>query len=181
MVYGSDEEASMKRNRDVEVLRALAIMYMLIYHYGMSITGISKTDTSTILIESFGQFALIGFFILSGFGSYCSFSRQESNGTILYGSYIKRRLKAVIPLYYFWMVLALLFTSTVGFLSRENFKYVIEAFLLVQNFDFNNEINGVTWTLAVLTQLYFIAFPVYIVVKRYGIKSVGIIFIIVIL
>lgn len=168
----------MRRNKDIEVIRAIAILYMLIYHFAMSITGIPKTNNLDIFIESFGQFALIGFFVLSGFGTYISFWTKESrNKEITFSEYIKHRLKAILPQYYFSLGFILLLTFGIGYLNFDNLKYVIQSIILVQNFDPANGINGVTWTLAVLMQLCLIAIPLYRLVKKYGLKIYLILFI----
>lgn len=45
--------------------------------------------------------------------------------------------------------------------SKEGVGKILESIFLLQNYDKNNAINGVTGTIAVLFQLYFIAIPLY--------------------
>lgn len=165
----------MKRNKNIEVLRALAISYMLLYHYMQSVPGIVTNNEKGIWVESLGQFALIGFFVLSGFGTYLSFYHMEENGgKPRFVPYIKRRIGAIIPQYYFCMAFVLLLTTGIGYLSRNHVWHILESLFLLQNFDVNNGINGVTWTIGVLFQLYLIAIPLYNCVKKYGFLSWGI-------
>lgn len=164
----------MERNKNIEALRAIAISYMLLYHYSNSITGIVTGNNSFLLVDSFGQFALVGFFVLSGFGTYLSFQRLELNGEIKFMPYMKRRLRAILPQYYFCVGVILLFTTSVSYLSTSHLYHVLESLFLVQNYDINNAINGVTWTLAVLFQLYLVSIPLYKLSKKYGFWSWGI-------
>lgn len=163
------------RLQNIEVLRAFAIIYMLLYHYANSITGFVKNYTTTLLVESLGQFALIGFFVLSGFGIYLSFQRLETDGKELrFIPFIKKRLRALIPQYYFCIGTFLLLTTGIGYLSKNHIFHIIESLLLIQNFDIANSINGVTWTIAVLFQLYLISILLYRLVKKYGLWAWGI-------
>lgn len=161
----------MERNKNIEVLRALAIGYIVLYHYANSITGIVTSRRDALFVESLGQFGLITFFVLSGFGTYLSFENYNPSerGYNFYG-FIKRRLKAIIPQYYFCIGILLLTTGIV-FLNKGCLHYVIETLLLIQNYDIYNGINGVTWTVAVLFQLYFLAIPLYYFVKKSGFWS----------
>lgn len=159
----------MARNRNIEVLRAFAIIYMLLYHYASSITGLVKSYKGSLFIESLGQFALIGFFVLSGFGLYLSFERLETSGKpIQFLPFIKRRLRSLLPQYYLCIGIVLLLTTGIGYLSISHVFHIIQSLFLVQNFAPGNGINGVTWTIAVLFQLYLISIPLYYLVKKYG-------------
>ena len=141
----------MARNRNIEVLRAFAIIYMLLYHYASSITGLVKSYKGSLFIESLGQFALIGFFVLSGFGLYLSFERLETSGKpIQFLPFIKRRLRSLLPQYYLCIGIVLLLTTGIGYLSISHVFHIIQSLFLVQNFAPGNGINGVTWTIAVL-------------------------------
>ena len=52
----------MKRNLNIEMIRAIAILYVLLYHFMVSIPTINTGEgMSSLYIESFGQFALIVF------------------------------------------------------------------------------------------------------------------------
>lgn len=154
----------MERNKNIEMFRAMLILYMLFYHYMVSIPQIGLPY---LLKESFGQFALIGFFVLSGYGTYCFFISKGE--TASFTAYIKRRLSAVLPQYYFCIFIILLLTPQVALWSGKGLLKILESVLLVQNFDTSNGINGVTWTIAVLFQLYLIAMPLYKLLRKYGV------------
>lgn len=159
----------MKRNLNIEMIRALAIIYMLLYHFMVSIPQINTDISTAIIIESFGQFAMICFFVLSGYGTFCLFTKTEVEGKISFSKYIKRRLYAILPQYYLCIIFLLLTTGRVTLWSKDGWIKIAESFLLLQNFDNNNGINGVTWTIAVLFQLYLIAIPLYRLLRKYKI------------
>ena len=154
----------MGRNKNIEMLRAVLILYMLLYHYRVSIPQI---DLPYLFKESFGQFALIGFFVLSGYGTYCYFHSKGESAR--FTVYIKRRLLAILPQYYFSIFMILLLTSQVALWSGKGLIKILESVLLLQNFDTTNGINGVTWTIAVLFQLYLIAMPLYKLLQKLGV------------
>lgn len=168
----------MKRNLNIEMIRALAIIYMLLYHFMVSMPEINAGAEQAVIIESFGQFALIGFFVLSGYGTFCLFSKMEKVGEVSFNKYVKRRLFSILPQYYLCILFLLLTTWRTSLWSREGCVKIVESFLLLQNFDNSNGVNGVTWTIAVLFQLYLIAIPLYKLLRKY---RVGIWFVIAII
>lgn len=154
----------MERNKNIEMFRGILILYMLIYHYMVSIPQVTLPY---LIKESFGQYALIGFFVLSGYGTYCYFSSNSE--TIHFITYIKRRLLSILPQYYFSIFLILVLTSQIILWSGKGLVKILENIFLLQNFDTTNNINGVTWTIAVLFQLYLIALPLYKLLQKYGV------------
>lgn len=154
----------MARNKNVEMFRAILILYMLVYHYMVSIPQVTLPY---LFKESFGQFALIGFFVLSGYGTYCYFSSKGES--IHFITYIKRRLFAILPQYYLSIFFLLMLTSRITLLSGKGLVKILENAFLIQNFDNASGINGVTWTIAVLFQLYLIALPLYKLLRKYGV------------
>lgn len=160
----------MDRNKNVEAVRGGAILCMVIYHYFSGITGFSMSQTTTVIVEAVGQFALISFFVISGFGTYMYFSfMEEKNKPISIVYYLKKRIVRIIPQYYFCLFIIVFFGSGIGYLSLSNIKYLLESLFLLQNFDPYNYINGVTWTIAVLFQLYVFSKFIYRGIKMYGI------------
>lgn len=110
--------------------------------------------------------------MISGFGIYSLFDKMEKNNEkISFIKFIKKRLKNTLIPYYICIVIILLFTPGIAFFNTTGIKYVFESIFMIQNFDIHNSINGVTWTLATLTQLYIISIPLYKIIKKYGIKG----------
>lgn len=163
----------MERNKNIEAIRGIAILMMLFYHYTRIIKGIIQTPFGSIVDEAICQTALISFFVISGFGTFLSLefkiNRGEAIGVV---DYIRKRAASIMPQYYFCIGVILLTTGT-GYLTVANFKAILAYILYVQNIfpSVSGDINGVTWTIAVMMQFYLIAVPLYKLVKRFGLKT----------
>lgn len=161
------------RNKNVESLRAIAILLLLFYHFTVSLS-VFKTNFSVMVNEAFCQFAMVTFFMISGYGTFLHYQRREANGeTIRILDYIKRRFLKIAPAYYFSLLFLVLFTSSGVFLSRGGMKSILVYGLLLQNLfpAMSGDINGVTWTIALFMQFYLVSYPMYKVVKAFGGKS----------
>ena len=159
----------MERNKNIEAMRGIAMLGMLIYHYSISISGFKLGYEMQMLRELLGQISLISFFVLSGFGTYMYFFREEENGKkFTVGNYVKKRLKKLLPPYYICIGILIVFTSKVVYLNSSQLFQVLESVFLVQNFDPYNTLNGVTWTIATLAQLYFFAGFFYKWIRKKG-------------
>lgn len=157
----------MNRNKNVEAIRGIAILGMLLYHYMLSISGFSLNLTAQILNEALGQISLFTFFVISGFGTYMFLAKQDKKegkiGTI---EYFKKRVLNIYPQYIFCIIFIVFLTPSV---QSVNIRNLLEMLLFVQNYNSQNTINGVTWTIAVLVQFYLLAKPIYTLVKKKGI------------
>lgn len=49
------------KNKNIEFVRAIAIIYMVIYHYTLLIFNDKITYQYSLIVESLGQIALISF------------------------------------------------------------------------------------------------------------------------
>lgn len=161
------------RNKNVESLRGIAILLLLFYHFTISL-GIFKDMTLILMDEAFCQFAMVIFFVISGYGTFLHYKhREEKNEKIGIFDYVKRRFTKIAPSYYFCLVFILLFTTGGVYLSKDGLKSVLIYGCLIQNLfpARSGDINGVTWTIALLMQFYLISYPLYKVVKKWGWKS----------
>lgn len=159
----------MTRNKNVEAVRGIAILGMLVYHYMLSIPGFGLSGKASIIVEGIGQFALISFFVISGFGSYTYFSYlEENNESVSMKTFLKKRLTKILPQYYLNIFVIIFLTSGLGYLSTNGIGRLLSSLLLVQNFFASGSVNGVTWTIAVLFQLYVVVKPLYYGVKKFG-------------
>lgn len=162
----------MERNKNIEAFRGFAILCILFYHFSMLAKGLSETGVGYIIIEACGHFAITSFFVISGYGTYLYFTNQEKcNKKVSCCGYMKKRLKSILPQYYFCLGFMLLFTPSVVYWAKDTLYIILQSLIFVQNYNPNGAVNGVTWTLAVLVQLYFIAVPMYMLVKRWGVKT----------
>lgn len=161
------------RNKNVESLRGIAILLLLFYHFTVSLS-IFQSMKWIMLDEAFCQFAMIIFFIISGYGTFLHYKhREEKNEKIGIFDYVKRRFIKIAPSYYFCLIFVLLFTTSGVFLAKDGLKSVLIYGFLIQNLfpARSGDINGVTWTIALFMQFYLISFPLYKAVKRWGWKS----------
>lgn len=163
----------MMRNKNIESLRGIAILLLLFYHFTVSLT-VFKSIQMIMVNEAFCQFAMITFFMISGYGTFLHYQRRENRGDKIRGlDYIKQRFHKIAPAYYVCLIFVLLFTTAGAYISRDGFKSIIVYAFLVQNLvpSMSGDINGVTWTIALFMQFYLISYPVYKTVKKWGWKS----------
>lgn len=161
------------RNKNVESLRATAILLLLFYHFTVSLT-VFKSIQMIVINEVICQFTMIAFFMISGYGTFMHFQRRECNGeTIHFFDYIKSRFIKIAPAYYVCMFFLLLLTPISGFISREGLKSIFVYCVMLQNLfpSMGGDINGVTWTIALFMQFYLISYPIYKIVRALGLKS----------
>ena len=161
------------RNKNIESLRGIAILLLLFYHFTISLNVFN--DMALIYMdEAFCQFAMIIFFVISGYGTLLYYQKKEAKKeSINFYTFLKRRFFKIAPAYYFCLIFILLFTKGGMFLSKGGIKSVIVYGCLVQNLfpAYSGDINGVTWTIALLLQFYLISYPLYKVVNKWGWKS----------
>ena len=90
------------RNQDIEMLRGVAMLLILFYHYTQIIPGIMSTHWLQMIDEGFCQIAMVLFFSISGFGSYIYLTKSENKGLLFY---VKKRFYAIAPQYYFCLII----------------------------------------------------------------------------
>jgi predicted acyltransferases len=160
----------MKRNRNIDIIRAIAILLVVLYHI-FAITGINfNNDILSLFIEYGGIVGVSTFFILSGFGIYKSLkSSEEKNEKFSYRKYMKKRFFRIAPQYYFSLLVMLFFTSNAIYISKDQILTLISHIFFFHNFFYTiaGAISGVCWTLAVTFQFYLIAPYIYKLFKKY--------------
>lgn len=140
----------------IDILRAIALLYMVIY-YIFVITGIRfQAETINNIISFGGEIGVSIFFVISGYSIYKSLDKQKD---FHYGTYIKKRLKRIGPHYYISIIIALLFTSAVVYLNKKHLLNILTHFFFLHNlfFEYHGAISGVLWTMGVIFQFYLIA------------------------
>lgn len=163
----------MVRNKNIETVRAFAIIGILVYHYGVTI-GIAAEGSARLIVEFLAQSVLCTFFVISGFGTYLFLKRHEQkNGHVDYWAFIKRRVSGIVPAYYF-CIFAIVLTTGAYYLSDSTWTTIPVYLTFTQNL-FPKHIgllNGATWTMALMMQFYLIAPFLYKFVKRWQWKSI---------
>ncbi len=159
----------MNRNRNIEMVRGIAVLCIVFYHYSISIPGIINSPLAVAAVEGLCQIAMCIFFAISGFGTYCYLEKQPFS--IKPSQYLKKRFKRLAPPYYICTAIILLTTGTAYLAWNQGFK-VLTVLTFCHNLfpSTNGAINGVTWTIALMMQFYALAVPLYTLVHKYGYK-----------
>lgn len=150
----------MKRNRNIDIIRAVAVLMVVLYHI-YAITGLS---TDNVILKPFliygGIVGVSIFFALSGFGIYNSLKNQEEKKEkFVYHKYLGKRFSRLAPQYYFSLIFLLLFTSNAIYLSIDHLLTIFSHIFFFHNLYYTmaGAISGVCWTLGVTFQFYLIA------------------------
>lgn len=95
----------MKHNKNIDVLRALALLQILLYH-AWAVSGTPDFLPAIFApgLQLSGEIGVTVFFALSGFGIYCSISSDYEKGTFRYKEYLAKRGRRILPPYYFCIV-----------------------------------------------------------------------------
>ena len=154
----------LKRYENVDILRAVAIITIIVYHC-FAISGVTLTHFLCIdkVIGYGGETGVTLFFVLSGFGIACSIINAErKHSPYSWKSFMKKRLKRIIPQYYVCMIILLLITDCASLLlTKQGLVHIVSHALFVHNFTMytHGSINGAMWALATIVQFYLIALP----------------------
>ena len=155
----------MKRYENVDMLRSLAIIMIIVYHcFAITMPTLSHVMYGDKLIGYGGEIGVTLFFILSGFGIACSIINAENKdgkGYTWFG-FMKKRMKRIIPQYYVCLAIILLLTDCAGFILTPNgMLHIFSHVFFFQNLFIttHGSINGAMWALATIVQFYLIALP----------------------
>lgn len=150
----------MKRNRNIDIIRAIAVLMVVLYHI-YAITGLSTNNTIISPFLNYGGIVGVAiFFTLSGFGIYNSLKNQEERKEkFVYHTYLGKRFSRLAPQYYFSLIFLLLFTGNAVYLSISHLLTIFSHVFFFHNLFYTmaGAISGVCWTLGVTFQFYLIA------------------------
>ena len=161
----------MRKNLNLNKLRAVACLLVLVYHCWALLGG--TPIRIPVLREYVSYGGLIGvsmFFALSGYGIYSSlFATQAAGGKISFWKFMGKRIRRVVPHYYLNLLVALLLTGSAVYVTTAHLGNIISHLFFYHNFnyDWHGAINGVLWTMAVIFQFYLVAIPLYYFVKKF--------------
>jgi peptidoglycan/LPS O-acetylase OafA/YrhL len=167
----------MSRNKNVDVMRAVALLIVMIYH-GWVLTGSVSFNYSgvTLLVALGGEIGVTAFFALSGYGIYHSLrGMEEKQGKINYKEFWLKRIKRIAPQYYLCIAVIVLFSkffSSENFLSINGLRNIVTHLFFIHNLfpAYHGSMNGVLWTMGNIVQFYLIAPFLYKGFKKYGIR-----------
>lgn len=161
----------MERNRNIDIVRAVALLLVLVYHCWVRLDSVSiANEPLQIIIRLGGELGVTAFFALSGYGIYQSLYRTEQKEKLRFWPFMKKRLKRILPQYYLNLFVILLLTGAAAYLSFAHIGNIAAHFLLLHNLvpSFSGAINGVLWTMGVTFQFYLIAIPLYRFLNKLG-------------
>jgi peptidoglycan/LPS O-acetylase OafA/YrhL len=140
-----------ERNPQLDGLRALAILFVIVAHAVRVPVGNVNTAR-----EALGEVGVSIFFVLSGFLiTTLLIAERKKSGTIALGAFFMRRVRRIFPAYYVYLgVLAIL--AAIGAIAVQPREFIIDALYLrdyhAQSFSWLEH----TWSLGVETQFYLI-------------------------
>ena len=145
----------MKRIKNIDLLRAGAILYIMLYHcYVLSGQPWQSHTAIHTLLTLGGEVGVTLFFLLSGYGIYLSLSSSEARGCLPgWRAFMKKRCIRIMPQYYVCITILLIFMSTQMF-SNEGLRHILAYYTFTENFSpvTHGSINGALWTMGVIFQ-----------------------------
>lgn len=167
----------MKRIKNIDLLRAGAILYIMLYHcYVLSGQPWQAHTWIHTTLTLGGEVGVTLFFLLSGYGIYLSLSSSEARGRLPgWKAFMKKRCIRIMPQYYVCITVLLIFMST-QLISSDGLRHIIAYYTFTENFSpvTHGSINGALWTMGVIFQFYLIAPFLYKAVrKNWLVSSIG--------
>ncbi len=165
-----------KRNYNVDILRALATLLIVLYHCWVKC---GQTElfhpVVTLIVMLGGEIGVTAFFALSGYGIFCSLKNTDENGEIHFIAFFKKRMQRILPQY---LVCLLLCYAIMGndLFNIANIKNLVTHLLFIHNLfpAYSGAINGVLWTMGTIVQFYVIAIPLYYAIKKWKYKTAAV-------
>lgn len=139
-------------------LMALAIMFVVIYHYKCWVGGFPWYIGSVL---KFGYIGVDIFFFLSGFGLACSFQKNSIR------KFYKNRAIKILPCYLLYGVILLLNMGLQG----EKFTW-LDVLYKFSTFEYTFQCGGIDWFMSAIIQLYLLFPLIFFLVKKTKILGV---------
>ena len=165
--HGEESGVLMERKVNVDQLRTIACLLVVVYHaYAACKYPTLEIKPIIDIISYGGEIGVTAFFILSGYGIFCSLRSMDEKKQLSFINFMRKRIRRIVPHYYFNLGVALLLSPSVVYLDHVKNIFAHLLFIHNFNFDWHGAINGVLWTMAVIFQFYIIAIPLYKIVKK---------------
>ena len=162
----------MRRIKNTDILRSLAIILILLNHYlGLiSQNHVSKAHFIAVIQQMGGDLGVTLFFFMSGFGIFCSLYSMDEKGKLSFKIHMKKRLSRILPEYYVALAgtLAIILIAGVG--QKPTIPDVISHIFLVHNCFRSTvqSVSGPLWTMGTIFQFYLIAVVLYKGIKKWN-------------
>lgn len=147
-----------QRNFGIDLIRAISIWFVLLYHHGINIPGLNFFGLGGLGVEIF--------FVVSGFliGNILIRNLESDNTINSVIKFWKRRWFRILPLYYFVLLLRFILDPSIGY---DIFWFV---FFLQSNF-FEIDFFAVSWSLVIEEWFYLIAPFVLFLLNKFNSKQ----------
>jgi peptidoglycan/LPS O-acetylase OafA/YrhL len=167
----ADASTQMQRLAYLDALRGFAALYVVVHHVGLMPKPPLPVPDWLKALVGFGGSGVTLFFIISGFSMCLSWKRHAAAASPV-KSFYANRLARIAPLFYFWLVLAIVrdavFKSPAGQHSAiEIGTNVLFLFNLYEPFQMG--IVWASWTIGV-EMLFYALFPF---IKRAGFDNLA--------
>ena len=171
-----DKKGLIKRNKNIDILRACAILIIVFYH-GYVVAGYPWQSHKIInlLVNFGGEFGVTLFFALSGFGIFWSlYQKEQKNAMPKWHVFMKQRCIRIMPQYY-TNIFILLVLQAGGMISLSGLKHVLAYCTFTQNLwiETHGSINGALWSMATIVQFYLVAIFLYRMVEKNWVLAGG--------
>lgn len=165
------------RNFGLDLMRAIAIILVLLHHWtGSNLSKIPAFQSNIQYMSLFGFLGVEIFFVLSGFligniivKSYCNESQYGRKSII---NFWGRRWLRTLPLYYF---ILLIYIVTSIAIKHYMFPGVWKYFLFLQNIfaydKTNHDFFGTSWSLSI-EEWFYLSFPIFLLTANLFLKKV---------
>lgn len=162
----ADASTQMPRLAYLDALRGFAALYVVVHHVNLMPKPALLVPDWLKALVGFGGSGVTLFFIVSGFSMCLSWERHAATASPFKSFYVNR-LTRIAPLFYFWLVLAILrdvvFKGPAGL--HGTFEICANALFLFNLYEpFQTGIVWASWTIGV-EMLFYAVFPF---IKRAG-------------
>ena len=160
----------MKRNKGIDITRALAILLVVIYHLYVLRGGDQYIQYPIVhtLISLGGELGVTLFFIISGYGIFLSIDRQKKKNSFSVKRFFQKRCLRILPQYYISLLIIIFIGTQGAIISKRGMVDIVTHALLIHNFfpSACSSISTVLWTMGVIFQFYLISIILYKCIKR---------------
>lgn len=166
------ETRSMRRVSELDALRGIAAILVVLYHYTHRFNAKFEMGADVPYFLYFGKYGVNLFFIISGFVIFLTLEKSKNNY-----DFIVSRFARLFPTYWVCILLTLLTVSVYSLPGWElKLGEVLVNFSMLQWFLKIKAVDGVYWTLAVELNFYFFMYILFLYKGLKKIEKVGLAF-----
>lgn len=164
-----EKNIKQERNYNIDILRAFSILLIVFYHSWVR-CGSAPLPWSILapVVVVGGKIGVAAFFVLSGYGIFCSLQKTDEMGELKFLPFMKKRMTRILPQY---LMCILIYYTLMGgdIFNPSDIKNLITHLLFIHSFfpAYHGAINGVFWTMGIIVQFYIIAIPLYKLMKKW--------------